>query len=148
MHHYAIGINLVYPARALARRVIQICCNIANVNALVCAYWDKIRQGNVTNNNIRFAMKFNAVALDYQKRGINSTKSTPTPTDGEGCAPSSLHATTTAPSGKWGDGPRDWRHSWNTSNSNCRGSQWTLQKAELVYSPTRKEDSPKKTAVH
>lgn len=58
------------PVRALGRRVIHIRSHTKNGNAFLCSYWDDIGRGDVTDTNIRFAVKFAAKALNYPERGI------------------------------------------------------------------------------
>ena len=56
--------------KALARRCIQIRQHTKNRNTFICAYCDEVGTGSVTDNQIRFAVKFAAKALHYDKRGI------------------------------------------------------------------------------
>ena len=71
VHHWAIKEELlVCPVKALARRVIHIRSNSRNGTTLLNAYWDVIGRGNVTNNNISFAMKYSAAALNCPARCI------------------------------------------------------------------------------
>ena len=70
MHHEAIlGFGKGCPVRALGRRVVNIRHNTNNMNAFLCPYWDDVGRGNVTDN-IRYAVKFVAKALNYSERGI------------------------------------------------------------------------------
>ena len=41
-----------------------------NRNALTCTCFDKVGMGSVTDDQMRFAVKFAAKALQYEKRGI------------------------------------------------------------------------------
>ena len=71
VHHEAIpGAGLACPVRAIGRRIVHIRQHSKSGNAFLCAYWDKVGLGNVTDNNIRFAIKFAARMLDYEARGI------------------------------------------------------------------------------
>ena len=71
VHHWAIKEKLlVCPVNALARPVIHIRANSRNGKTLLNAYWDVIGRGNVTNNNISFAMKYSAATLNYPARSI------------------------------------------------------------------------------
>ena len=58
------------PVKALARRVIHIQTNSRNGKTLLNAYWNNVGRENITNNNISFAMKYSAAALNYPARGI------------------------------------------------------------------------------
>ena len=71
VHHSAIpGNSGICPIRALARRVIHIRLHTRSDNAFLCSYWDDVGRGDVTDNNIRFAVKFAATSLRYPDRGI------------------------------------------------------------------------------
>ena len=71
VHHCAINNEaLVCPVKALVRRLLHIRRHTRNKNTLLNAYWDEVGQGAVTDANIRFAMKYSAAALRYDKRGI------------------------------------------------------------------------------
>ena len=41
------------------------------MNVFLCSYWDGVGSGHVTDNNIRYAVKFAAKALNYPERGIS-----------------------------------------------------------------------------
>ena len=56
--------------RALARRCTHMRQHNKNRNALTCTCFDKVGMGSVTDNQMRFAVKFAAKALQYEKRGI------------------------------------------------------------------------------
>ena len=56
--------------RAIGRRIVHIRQHSKSGNAFLYAYWDKFGLGNVTDNNVRFAIKFAARMLDYEARGI------------------------------------------------------------------------------
>ena len=43
---------------------------LRNMNAFLCSYWDDVGRDGVTNNNIRYAVKFAAKALNYPGREI------------------------------------------------------------------------------
>ena len=71
VHHEAIkGAADGCPVRALGRRVLHIQKNTTNRNAFLCSYWDVVGRGDVTDSNIRYAVKFAATALKYPERGI------------------------------------------------------------------------------
>ena len=57
VHHWAIeGEKVMCCVKALARRVIHIRRHSSNGRTLLSAYWDEVGRGDVTDNNIRFAM--------------------------------------------------------------------------------------------
>ena len=71
IHHTAIeGDMWACPVKALARRYTHIRQHTRNKNAFICTYFDKAGMGSVTDNQIRFAVKFAAKSLQYDKRGI------------------------------------------------------------------------------
>ena len=43
-------------------------------NAFLCTYWDDVGRGNITDNEIRWAVKFAAQGLNYEDRGIPTTR--------------------------------------------------------------------------
>jgi len=71
VHHSAIyDQELACPIKALARRIIHIRKHSKTGNAFLGSYWDDIGLGSVTDNQIRFAVKFAAKALNYEDRGM------------------------------------------------------------------------------
>ena len=68
--HTAIAENkAACPVKALARRCIHIRQNTKNRNAFICTYFDEAEMGSVTDNQIRFAVKFAVKALHYEEKG-------------------------------------------------------------------------------
>ena len=71
VHHWAIdGEMFACPVRALGRRVIHIRAHSRSGNAFLCSFWDEVGLGNVTDTQVRYAVKFAAQALGYPDRGI------------------------------------------------------------------------------
>ena len=71
VHHHAIeGNPLACPVRALGRRFCHIRQHTSSGKAFICAYWDKAGYGNVSDDQVRFTVKFAAKALRYENRGI------------------------------------------------------------------------------
>lgn len=71
VHHEAIAeAGDLCPVRALGRRVVHTRQHSQRGNEFLCSYWDEVGRGDVTDSNIRFAVKFAAKALDYPSRGI------------------------------------------------------------------------------
>jgi hypothetical protein len=71
VHHSAIdGSPFACPVRALGRRYIHMRANDKTGKAFICSFWDAAGHGNVTENHIRYAVKFAAKALGYPDRGI------------------------------------------------------------------------------
>ena len=71
VHHYAIdGEGKLCPIRALARRIIHIRAHTSNDGAFLCSFWDDVGRGDVTDGNIRYAVKFVVATLKYPDRGI------------------------------------------------------------------------------
>jgi len=56
--------------KALARRVLYIRRHTSDRNTLLCAYWDDVGRGYVTDGLIRVLLKFAANYLAYPRRGI------------------------------------------------------------------------------
>ena len=68
IHHTAIeGDMWACPVKALARRYTHIRQHTRNKNAFICTYFDEAGMGSVTDNQIRFAVKFAAKSLHYDK---------------------------------------------------------------------------------
>ena len=71
VHHEALeGAGDRCPIRALGRRVCHIRRHTRNSNTFLCSYWDDIGHANVSDNNIKFAVKFAARMLGYPERGL------------------------------------------------------------------------------
>ena len=56
--------------KALARRVAHVLVHTSDGTTLLCAYWDSVVRGDVTDRDIRFHMKFAAAKLGYPSRNI------------------------------------------------------------------------------
>ncbi|KAL9178895.1 hypothetical protein ACHAXT_011868 [Thalassiosira profunda] len=69
-HERIIEAGDLCPVRALGRRVVQTRRHCKSGRAFLCSYWDDVGRGDVTDGNIRFAVKFAAKALNYEARGI------------------------------------------------------------------------------
>ncbi|KAL7544964.1 hypothetical protein ACHAWF_008332 [Thalassiosira exigua] len=70
VHHWAIeGEDFCCPVRALGRRVVHIRQHTTTDRAFLCAYWDDIGLGSVTDGDIRFVVKYTAQALRYPDLG-------------------------------------------------------------------------------
>ena len=65
-----VGEQWACHLRALARRVLHICRHTSERNTLLCAYWDDVGCGNVTDGLVRVLLKFAANYLAYPRRGI------------------------------------------------------------------------------
>ena len=71
VHHEALeGAGDRCPIRALGRRVCHIRRHTRNSNTFLCSYWDDIGHADVSDNNIKFAVKFAARMLGYPERGL------------------------------------------------------------------------------
>ena len=70
MHHHANGDAYFCPVRALGRRVIHIWNATTDNLTELCAYFDDGIGYNVTDEDIRQALKFAGQQLDYPDRGI------------------------------------------------------------------------------
>ena len=71
VHHTALkGAGLACPVRALGRRVKHVRSHTKSGKAFLCSYWDEIGRGDVTDDNVRFAVKAAAASLKYPDRGI------------------------------------------------------------------------------
>ena len=58
------------PVKALARRVTHIRVHKYDGTKFLCAYWDSVVRGNVTDRDMIFRMKFVAAKLGYPSRNI------------------------------------------------------------------------------
>ena len=71
MHHGALeGQIFEFPVKALAQRVAHIQLHTSDGTILLCAYWDSVVRGNVTDRDMRFHMKFVAEKMGYPSRNI------------------------------------------------------------------------------
>ena len=71
VHHTARkGETWACPVRALGRRVLHVRRHSKSGKAFLCSYWDDIGRGNVTDDNVRYAVKVAAASLKYPERGI------------------------------------------------------------------------------
>ena len=71
VHHSAIGgCALECPVRALGRRYVHMRTHDKSGKALICAYWDDVGYGNVSESQISFAVKLAAMAFKHPDRGI------------------------------------------------------------------------------
>ena len=55
----------------MGQRVCHIQAHTKRRDAFICAYWDAVGQGNVTDDQIRYAVKFAAGKLQYPQRGMD-----------------------------------------------------------------------------
>ncbi len=71
IHHSALDGNPhACPVRALGRRITHIRAHTKSGNAFICAYWDELGSGNVTDQQIRYSVKFSSKSLRYTDRGM------------------------------------------------------------------------------
>ena len=71
VHHGALdGNKFACPVKSLARQVAHIRKHTSDGSTLLCAYWDSIGRGDVTDRDMSFHMKFAAGKLDYPARNI------------------------------------------------------------------------------
>ena len=71
MHHGAFeGQISAFPVKSLARRVAHIWLHKYNGTNLLCAYWDSVGSGDVTDRDMSFHMKFSAAKLGCPSRNI------------------------------------------------------------------------------
>ena len=71
MHHGALeGKIFVCPVKALARRVAHIRVHISYGTTHLCAYWDSVGRGYVTDRDMRFHINFAAEKLGYPNSNI------------------------------------------------------------------------------
>ena len=54
----------------MVKRITHIRHHSVSGNAFVCSYWDKVGQGDVTDDNISHDMKFEAKMLGYKDQMI------------------------------------------------------------------------------
>ena len=88
VHHWAVTSDPgKCHVRALGRRIVHIQQHSTSGNALLCAFWDEIGRGDVTDGMVRFSVKYAATGLDYSARGIPIDRiDTQSLQSGEACA--------------------------------------------------------------
>ena len=71
MHHGALeGQIFACPAKALTRGVTHIWVHTSDGTKILCAYWDSVDRGDVTERDMSFHMKFAEAKLGYPSRNI------------------------------------------------------------------------------
>ena len=71
MHHEALeGKIFACPLKLLSRQVALIWVHTSNGTKILCAYWDSVGMGDVTDRDMSFHMKLAAAKLDYPSRNI------------------------------------------------------------------------------
>ena len=71
MHHERIeGGPFACPVRALGRRYVHIRVHDRRRRSMLCAFWDEVGKGHITDTQVRFTVKMAAKALKYPERGI------------------------------------------------------------------------------
>ena len=71
VHHGALeGQIFACPVKVLARRVAHIWVHTSNGTTILCAYWDSVGRGNVTNRDMSLHMKVAAAKLGHPSRNI------------------------------------------------------------------------------
>ena len=71
VHHWAVTSNPgKCPVQALGCRIVHIQQHSTSNNALLCAFWDEMGRGDVTDGMVRFSVKYAAAGLDYLAQGI------------------------------------------------------------------------------
>ena len=71
MHHGSLEEQIfAFPVKALARRVSHIWVHTSDGTTLLCAYWDIVGRGAVTDRDMSFHMKFAAAKLGYPSSNI------------------------------------------------------------------------------
>ena len=72
IHYEAVEGNVhACPVRALGRRYCHIRANTKAGKTFLCAYWDRVGRGNISDQEIRVAVKAAASALKYPQRGMS-----------------------------------------------------------------------------
>ena len=64
------GQIFAFPVKALARQVTHIWVHTSNGTTILCAYWDSVGRGDVTDRDMIFHMIFAAAKLGYPRRNI------------------------------------------------------------------------------
>ena len=62
------------PVKALVRRFVHLREHNAKANDIISTYWDHIGKGNITDVDIRVALRRAVILLDLQKNGITSDR--------------------------------------------------------------------------
>ena len=62
--------KIACPVKALAQRVAHIWVHTSNGTKLLCAYWDSVDRGDVTDRDMSFHMKFVSEELGFTSRNI------------------------------------------------------------------------------
>ena len=71
VHHGALeGQIFAHPVKALARRVTHMRVHTSDGTTILCAYWDSVGRGDVTDRDMIFYIKFAAAKLGYPSRNI------------------------------------------------------------------------------
>jgi len=70
IHHHANGDDFLCPVRALGRRVVEIRAHTSQMNTNLSAFWAKGKREDITDVDIRKALKWAATQLNYPQRGI------------------------------------------------------------------------------
>ena len=71
MHHGALeGKIFACPVKALAGQVTHIRVHTSDETTLLCAYWENVGRGDVTDRDMIFHMKFVAAKLGYSRNNI------------------------------------------------------------------------------
>jgi hypothetical protein len=71
VHHCAlVNSTMACPIKALGRRYVHIRQHTNNTKAFLCTFYDEAGMGSVTDNQIRYTVKYTAKELNYDKRGI------------------------------------------------------------------------------
>ena len=71
VHHGALeGQIFAYPVKALERRVTHIRVHTSYGTTSLCAYWESVGGGDVTDRDMIFHMEFAAAKLGYPSSNI------------------------------------------------------------------------------
>ena len=71
VHHGSLERQIfACPVKALSRRVAHIWVHTSDVTTLLCAHWDSVGRGDVTDRDMSFHMKFAAAKLGYPSMNI------------------------------------------------------------------------------
>ena len=71
MHHGALeGKIFACPVKALAGQVTHIRVHTSDETTLLCAYWENVGRGDVTDRDMSFHVKFAAAKLGYTSRNL------------------------------------------------------------------------------
>ena len=71
VHHGVLeGQIFACPMKSLSRQVAHIWVHIYDGTTFLCAYWDSVGRGNVTDREMRFRKKFAAAKLGYLRSNI------------------------------------------------------------------------------